>query len=804
MAADIRSLVEALADLDLDDAEIAEAVWLARVIRDGPAPAAGGDEPARPAPAPRPEPPDGAAGSAPPAGSVPVGRFVPPDEGTVPAGFPRLPSPPALPGGTRMLAELRPLARPGPDPGRRVFDEDASVERSAHTAVTWPVTRAAAVRDREVALVLDRHPSMAAWEGLADEVRTLLAALGGFRRVTTWFLDEDAAGGLRLADGPRAPANRPISVLHDPGGRRIILLLTTALGDAWAWGTAPAQLAALAAASPVALAQPLPAALWRRTGMDWRSGRVAAVVPGRPGALQTVGADGADVLPVPVLELAPGWFGSWAGLLAGDVPQARLPLLRRVRPAEPHERRTLAQRQDTELGDDPAARVRRFRAVSSPEAFRLAASLSVVPLNLPIMRLIQQVALPGTGGSALAEVIAGGLLEAAGARDAPPYSVPEDERDFGFRPGVKEVLRQAVRRSEVRDILANVSTFMADRYDVPARLFRTTVSRPAAPADGHHFGYISPQTLRRIAPSFPGIASIDLDPGFDDSDRYDVAIRETAAARDHQDIGRALSACRGALSALPVGDRRRGGLLDRTVELLNRRWSLEGDPADLDEAIALAKAGLADGAETDRVERLTVLSRILLLRSGLGRAAGRNRPDDLLTEAVRVLQAAVNAVPADDPRRAGQLELLADATVVRAEATGDPVYGWDAVDLYHTALRLGAAERDRTGVLLLKSVRALVDVLAGTVRPDERVAERVLDELRRALRTGPPDEDFGRALSDAAARIARIGDGGRLRAGAVGVLGRALDALPAADPAEPVLRRAVADLEAADPGTGEA
>ncbi|MFF8431727.1 hypothetical protein ACF07Y_42710 [Streptomyces sp. NPDC016566] len=53
--------------------------------------------------------------------------------------------------------------------------------------------------------------------------------------------------------------------------------------------------------------------------------------------------------------------------------------------------------------------VRRFRATASPAAYALAQRLAAVPLNLPVMRLIQQ-ALPDTQFWNLTEIMLLGLV----------------------------------------------------------------------------------------------------------------------------------------------------------------------------------------------------------------------------------------------------------------------------------------------------------------------------------------------------------------------------------------------------------
>ncbi|MFD0635194.1 hypothetical protein ACFQ9X_30280 [Catenulispora yoronensis] len=555
------------------------------------------------------------------------------------------------------------------------------------------MTRPGAVRDREVALVLDRHPSMAAWQGLGAEVETLLDAVGGFRRVTAWYQSEDAEGRLLVGPRPDAPGDRPLSALRDPSGRRIIMVLTVALTDAWRWGTAQDELAALAVSSPVVLAQPLPARLWHRTGLQAVLGWLRAHPAGEPvplrlaGAAGTSGASGrADTsrasgraesgsasgkvdpagtsgrtdlssasggtgpssasggtdpgsasgrtdsgsasggtdsgsasgrtdsssasggtdpgstsgpasasgptgtspapgsaytpgragpvpnpapasapapLPIPVLELAPGWLDPFARLLAGGLLEARFPLLMRPVPVPREERRRVAGIQAEELGEDPAERVRRFRSSSSPEAYRLAAYLSVTTLALPVMRMVQRTASPPIGASALAEVLAGGLLTSEPApAGAGNWEAREELRQFRYPGRIGEILRGGVQDTEVRDIHRRTGQFLLENYDVSGRLFRAALSMPSRESGGHSFALIPVASLLKLA---PGFASVAGDP--DEWGDFDLAVRELGAAPDPGAVDRALDALRAVLRRLREGDSRRGGVLRGMAEL---------------------------------------------------------------------------------------------------------------------------------------------------------------------------------------------------------------------------------------------
>ncbi|MEU1984077.1 SAV_2336 N-terminal domain-related protein [Nocardia sp. NPDC019395] len=744
----LSELLDALRGLDVDGGTVAEALWLAKHIADQP----GSDMTGKDAL------PDDFEPGTPPSATPDTGAVshLLPRESPLPvppghtAAWPYrieadMPAPSPLDSETNVLGELRPLARRIPDPHELIFDEEATVDRTARTAVAWPVTKENPVRRREAALVFDRHSSMAAWSGLADAVRNLVNTVG-FRQVTVWYLDEDAAGAPRLATNPRGTPDRSLSVLSDPTGRRVIMVFTACLGDAWVSGAAAAELARLAAQSPVAIVQPLPSNLWRRTGLEWGHGRVTAVVPERPSPLRLIAPEDTAVIPVPVLELTPGWIRPWAQLLSGERRSAGYPLLRLPDPAAKRPR-PLAVRQDEELGRNPLERVRRFRSASSPEAFRLAVSLAQVPLLPPIMRLVQQAVLPGSKRSVLAEVLAGGLIEDAGTGSAPPYTIPEDSRVFAFRPDVAKILRDALPRSEAAQVLAAASRFVTQHYDVPGRVFRAVVSHPSA--GGSPFAYLSPETLRRIAPNFPDPPAEP--PGADDEQRYQALVRAADEAMRLGDTDIALTAFRRALQTLPMGHAQRGGLLNGLTVLLRRRWEDSGNPGDLDEAIAVGKAALVELEDTDAgTATMAGLGELLLHRfEAVGGA-------DFLTDATRVLRSAVEITGADDPGRAELSERLADALLRRCEITGDPLYAWEAVDLCLAAAESDTGEPDRGSVLMFKIARAYLDIATMSANPNSELEGQVIEYFRHAAGALPDEPgEAGTALLDTVTRAVR-------------------------------------------------
>ncbi|MGF1428522.1 SAV_2336 N-terminal domain-related protein [Kitasatospora sp. LaBMicrA B282] len=469
--------------------DLADVLWMARIA---------GLTPHQPAAPPPAQPGHRARPTAQPPAPDPTPPAAPPAVGTAsaPAPEPRVelhappgadPQPahpqPAAPGGGRAQAvrvtrpaaltgtlvlgrALRPLRRLLPAPGTDELDEERTAEATAETGLLlphWHPTR----RPRfAVDLLVDTGATMAPWHGLAGELRTLLERHGAFADVHAWALDTDhevpaltpfrRRHRARTATAPQpARWRRPLA---DPTGRRILLVLTDGVGPAWRGPQLPGFLAEATTSRPAAALHVLPRRLWHRTGLrtvpvEARAAaadrpipvfRTDAPLPGLPRGVRSAEARAA-VRWLPVLEIDADWLAPWVELTAGRgsgwtsmlaAPVAGLP-----RPPQPPQPPGPA-------ADEPppaADRVARFRAGSSPEAYRLACHLAAVPLSLPVMRLVQRAVVPESGQRELAELFVSGLLvRRGGAVEA----ADPDEVVYDFRPGVREGLLAELTRTE--------------------------------------------------------------------------------------------------------------------------------------------------------------------------------------------------------------------------------------------------------------------------------------------------------------------------------------------------------------------
>ncbi|MEV0676149.1 FxSxx-COOH system tetratricopeptide repeat protein [Actinosynnema sp. NPDC050436] len=409
------------------------------------------------------------------------------------------PTVPALPDRRWIARALRPLMRGTPSPRDEELDEEATAVRAAQDRLWVPECRPTYWHPLEVVLVVDQAGLMPVWQQTTREFRDLLARQGAFRDVRLYHADfsvrTPAELVLRPETADRAGA-RPLGWhrLVDPTGRRLVLVMTDAVGEAWYSGAAERVLWHWGQRMPVAVVHMLDQRLWHWGGLATRRVRLSAPAPGaanaqlrirpaEPGfAFPDSAAGGAT--PVPVLELSGDWFAGWARLLG--VPGAAwvettAAMAHPVDGDPPPEPPEVAE----EAGGSARARVLGFRTVASAAAFQLAGLLAAAPLDLPTMKLVQRVLLPKTGLSVLAEVLLGGLMTRSDD-DGPP------DVFYDFHVGVREELLAGSHRADT----VRVARLVADHADPGA----TALHNLAAAIDrpDTELPEISPENLRHI------------------------------------------------------------------------------------------------------------------------------------------------------------------------------------------------------------------------------------------------------------------------------------------------------------------
>lgn len=401
-----------------------------------PEPAPPRPAPSRPEPAPR-RPVYALAGARPGGGAAPV----------------RVPGAPGLPNPLDVVRALRPLKRRVSSLHRFELDEAATAEAIADTGGPDIVLRPERARWLDLVLAVDDGPGLRVWQDTLTELTRVLGTSGIFRTV-------------RRVGFATTPVN---SAVVD-GNRTAVLAVTDGVGPGWRSGAAHRTLAAWARKAPTAVLHPLPPRRWQDTALAAERLRVRSARPAPANhSLRAYDpwlppnlAEPLE-LPVPVLELGDWSLGPWASLIASHGGTADLHVVDAAAPVPPTPGPATAV--------DPVARLVAFQETAGPEAYELAAHLAAVdPLTLPVMRVVQSAALPGTSPSCLAEVLLSGLMRV----EAPLGGFDV----YTFDPEIRGLLRTAVPATDARRTVDAVTAYLTPRLgrapDFPALIAART------------------------------------------------------------------------------------------------------------------------------------------------------------------------------------------------------------------------------------------------------------------------------------------------------------------------------------------
>lgn len=367
----------------------------------------------------------------------------------------------ALPDKLDIARAFRPLMRRVPSRIRFDIDEEKTARRVAETGNWTPKLRPRPSRWFELVILAEDSPSMIVWQNTLSEFKALMERLGAFRNVRTFrFKHKDgqaqlAAGFRRIHDNR---IQRRFSELVDPAGRRLIMTISDGVSEGWHKGAVPWMMGSLGRNALSAVIQLLPRRLWSRTGLGSAGSiHMKATRPATPNASAIKEREWSGMLMedrpsvcVPVVTLEPESIRDWTRYLAGGgtpVTGKEFFISCRDTVFAPPKVRDLP----------PLERARLFRASASPTARLLAAFFSVVPLSLPIMRIIQQQMLPKSRQVHLAEVMLSGMFE-----NLDPIDTDNDPDLVGYQifQDARPLMMQDILFNETLQVIEAVARFI--------------------------------------------------------------------------------------------------------------------------------------------------------------------------------------------------------------------------------------------------------------------------------------------------------------------------------------------------------
>lgn len=424
---------------------------------------------------------------------------------------------PALQDAHSLARSLRPLMRKARSLTQAVLDEVETVNRIAEHDVWVPVLKRAPERWLDLELVIESSQFSFIWQSTLDEFQQILERQGAFRNVRTWRVKGVDDGELQLIPKKQTlteqtPFRSPKELI-DASGRRLVLYVSDCRTQVWKQGKIHDWLRLWSQHGPTAIVQLLPERLWEESELDVGFGiQVSALIPGVPNsklvversAYANVEPDQALILPVVTLTARSlKQLALVVAAIGNQRAPARLFDLSWVTDPDRDRAPFVIHLQTAEQ------RVELFLATASPIAQRLARLMAAVPVNLPVVHLIQEQLLKDSNPVHVAEVYSSSLLVPV----EQPTSTDTSVR-YEFAAGVRQLLNESTPEDETIDVLEKLSQEIASTLGLPPIKSFTALLSPksewtqAARAREAilHFAQIATQVLHNLGGEYASLA----------------------------------------------------------------------------------------------------------------------------------------------------------------------------------------------------------------------------------------------------------------------------------------------------------
>lgn len=436
-----------------------------------------------------------------------------------PEGIPfKAPTAPGLRNPLVLARALRPLMRKVSSQTKKILDEEETVAQFAEKRILIPILKPAPERWLDLALVVEESRSIVIWREIIAEFQKLTELQGAFRSVSTWSLQTDEKGKIKLFSQQNQTANQQRSrspkELLDSAGRRLVLLVSDCTSDMWHQGKIHDLLKLWSSSGLLAILQLFPERLWMRTAMGFGYPvQLNALAPGVPNTKLTV--DGLPVwedvdinkaITLPVITLEPDSLQQWSRVVSGlgSTQTAGILLNTSLIPEQsqlPKDTKNTNKLSAAEL-------VNRFRATASPTARRLAGLMATVPVSLPVVHLIQETLLKDSMQVHVAEVFMSGLLEPVTGNNT---SAKGETVNYKFVKEVRELLIDSVPTPDVDTVWEVVSQYIARKAGISIKNFAALLSphtdwNEETQQEIIPFAEVASQVLRRLGGEYAALA----------------------------------------------------------------------------------------------------------------------------------------------------------------------------------------------------------------------------------------------------------------------------------------------------------
>ena len=354
------------------------------------------------------------------------------------------------------------------------------------------------VRALDAILIIEECSSMVIWKDMASEVRDWLERLGAFRDVKLYRMGwEETVNKVKINPFFSQVQTLSPKDLNHPRGERLILFFSDCTSPAWYEGRYNKVLKEWGTKQIVTLLSPFPEKLWHRTALSqgWRV-QLQNEYPRRP-PKQWKMRNLPDLLSIklemeyeekevkntfnqyikqeiesnyfslPILSLTPHSTAAWSQVIDGNYDAFCAGRLLEIEPNGNSNNSPFSDIPSSETQAEKAIKI--FENTASYYAWELMKKLSAVPINLSVIRLIQQELISYSTPSDIAEVLLSNLLQ---PKTPFNFFVNTNQLEFEFISNIRQLLLEELGKTRAIEVIAKLSDYIAQKIGLSTRDFQ--------------------------------------------------------------------------------------------------------------------------------------------------------------------------------------------------------------------------------------------------------------------------------------------------------------------------------------------
>ena len=336
---------------------------------------------------------------------------------------------------------------------KSVFDEEKTADYIASTKAFLPQYKLDFEKRFEVIFLVDVSNSMEIWQELMDEFFKSIRSYGIFKKVTVYYLHSNEEFKIYKVKEKRKALNK--NWYKNREDESLCFILSDMLSEGWQNAAWLSLFEKWQTRLSLSIVQMLPYHLWKGTILNRATltNFEGQKVFGKNKYLKSrarVKDVEQSILKIPILSLEANSFDKYGKVCLAKSQE-------RIDGAIFKVNKNYELNKKKKILKTNVERVEHFYKVASDEAIGLAHYFSIIPLTFPVMKIVQELFLPNTTQVHLSEVFMSGLIDKTHKQE----NIYAFYDDGSSKESVRDILLNLLGTSKAVESMVQISSYVS-------------------------------------------------------------------------------------------------------------------------------------------------------------------------------------------------------------------------------------------------------------------------------------------------------------------------------------------------------